>query len=54
MSKEEKNPEDIYPECVEHNNKKYFFEKFLGKGAFGYVFLFYCKDNITEKLAIKV
>ena len=51
---EEKRPEDIYPEYIEHKNEKYLFEKYLGKGAFGFVFLYHSKDDISKKLAIKV
>jgi hypothetical protein len=37
---EDVQPEEIRPDYVEHNNAKYIFDKKLGKGAFGFVYLY--------------
>jgi predicted Ser/Thr protein kinase len=46
--------EDIRPDYVEHNNAKYTYEDYIGKGAFGFVYLYKHPTNKDLKLAIKV
>jgi hypothetical protein len=47
-------PEDYRPDYVEHENVKYVYERDLGKGAFGFVYLYKAEKAPHLKLAIKV
>ena len=51
---EEARPEELRPDTIENNNNKYVFEKVLGKGTFGFVYLYKNIKKDEDKIAIKV
>jgi len=46
--------EQDYPDLVPHKGVKYLFEKEIGTGAFGKVYLYRHPKDINDKVAIKI
>ncbi len=46
--------EQDYPDIIYHNNVKYVFERELGTGAFGKVYLYHHPQKVDDKVAIKL